>query len=198
MSSRAKRINLQLWDTVSSRFIICELGQPCRTAPLLRLTPTPPLANALQAGQERFRSLTTAFFRNAMGFIVMFDITNEQSFLNIRPWLDQLKLHSYCENPDIILCGNKADLELKRAVSFQRANSEATKFGIQYFETSAATGQNVAKSIEALLDLVMIRMHKIVESSIHKLADAKEPPSEPSWTLKLGLDNSKSSQGCFC
>lgn len=44
------------------------------------------------AGQERFRSLTTAFFRDAMGFILIFDITNEQSFLNIRDWLSQLKV----------------------------------------------------------------------------------------------------------
>lgn len=41
----------------------------------------------------RFRSLTTAFFRDAMGFILIFDITNEQSFLNIRDWLSQLKVH---------------------------------------------------------------------------------------------------------
>ncbi|EPB77691.1 hypothetical protein ANCCEY_03195 [Ancylostoma ceylanicum] len=40
---------------------------------------------------EMFRSLTTAFFRDAMGFILIFDITNEQSFLNIRDWLSQLK-----------------------------------------------------------------------------------------------------------
>lgn len=103
-----------------------------------------------------------------MGFIIMFDITDENSFLSIRPWLDQLKLHSYCENPDIVLCGNKADLEDKRAVSWAKANSEATKYGIPYFETSAATGQNVSKAIEALLDLVMLRMHKVVESSIPK------------------------------
>lgn len=40
----------------------------------------------------RFRSLTTAFFRDAMGFVLIFDITNEQSFLNIRDWLSQLKV----------------------------------------------------------------------------------------------------------
>lgn len=101
----------------------------------------------------------------------MFDITNEQSFMNIRPWLDQLKLHSYCENLDIVLCGNKADLENRRVISYNKANNEANKYGIPYFETSAANGQNVSKAIETLLDLVMIRMHKVVESSIPKLID---------------------------
>ena len=40
----------------------------------------------------RFRSLTTAFFRDSMGFLLFFDLTNEQSFLSIRNWLDQLKV----------------------------------------------------------------------------------------------------------
>lgn len=109
-----------------------------------------------------------------MGFIIMFDITNEQSFMSIRPWLDQLRLHSYCENPDIVLCGNKADLEEKRVVSWNKANTEANKYGIPYFETSAATGQNVSRAIEALLDLVMIRMHKVVESSLNTQQQSKD------------------------
>ena len=78
----------------------------------------------------RFRSLTTAFFRDAMGFILLFDLTNEQSFLNIRNWLTQLQTHAYCENPDIILCGNKADLEDQRKVSEERAREIAEKHGL--------------------------------------------------------------------
>ena len=83
----------------------------------------------------RFRSLTTAFFRDAMGFILLFDLTNEQSFLNIRNWLTQLQTHAYCENPDIILCGNKADLEDQRKVSEERAREMAEKHGLvpQFF-----------------------------------------------------------------
>jgi len=64
------------------------------------------------AGQERFRSLTTGFYRDAMGFILVFDLTKESSFLNVRSWVQQLQIHSYCEDPDIVLCGNKSDLEV--------------------------------------------------------------------------------------
>ena len=64
-----------------------------------------------------------------MGFILLFDLTNEQSFLNIRNWLTQLQTHAYCENPDIILCGNKADLEDQRKVSEERAREMAEKHG---------------------------------------------------------------------
>lgn len=81
------------------------------------------------AGQERFRSLTTAFFRDAMGFILLFDVTNEQSFLNIRSWLEQLRTHAYCDSPDVVLCGNKCDLFDNRIVSEERARQEAAKYG---------------------------------------------------------------------
>lgn len=60
-----------------------------------------------------------------MGFILLFDITSEQSFLNIRGWLEQLKTHAYCETPDVILCGNKADLYENRVISEERARQEA-------------------------------------------------------------------------
>ena len=59
------------------------------------------------AGQERFRSLTTAFFRDAMGFLLMFDVTSDQSLMSTRDWLDQLTTHAYTSSPDIVLCGNK-------------------------------------------------------------------------------------------
>lgn len=78
--------------------------------------------------------MTTAFFRDAMGFLLLFDLTSEQSFLSTRNWLTQLQTHAYCENPDIILCGNKADLEDKRRVSEDKAREMADKFGcVLYF-----------------------------------------------------------------
>lgn len=117
------------------------------------------------AGQERFRSLTTAFFRDAMGFLLMFDLTSQQSFLNVRNWMSQLQANAYCENPDIILIGNKADLPDQREVNEQQAQELAAKYSIPYFETSAATGQNVEQAVEALLDLIMQRMEQCVEKS---------------------------------
>lgn len=115
------------------------------------------------AGQERFRSLTTAFFRDAMGFLLLFDLTNEQSFLNTRNWLTQLQMHAYCDNPDIVLIGNKADLEDKRKVSEEQIQDFTEKYNLVYFEASAATGQGVAKAVEYLLDKVMISMEQCVD-----------------------------------
>ncbi|XP_070690719.1 ras-related protein Rab-27A [Pempheris klunzingeri] len=117
------------------------------------------------AGQERFRSLTTAFFRDAMGFLLLFDLTNEQSFLNVRNWMSQLQIHAYCESPDVVLCGNKSDLADQRAVSEEEARELAEKYGIPYFETSAANGQNVSQAVDVLLDLIMKRMERCVDKS---------------------------------
>lgn len=142
------------------------------------------------AGQERFRSLTTAFFRDTMGFLLVFDLTSENSFLNIRNWLDQMKTHAYCENPDVVLCGNKADLEDQRHVSEEKAKEVAEKYGLPYFETSAATGQNIAKAVEKLLDLVMIRMEKAVDK-----LPGKRLPRNSTVALR---DVHKSSKSCSC
>ncbi|KAG5317401.1 RB27A protein, partial [Pseudoatta argentina] len=117
------------------------------------------------AGQERFRSLTTAFYRDSMGFLLIFDLTNESSFLEVRNWLEQLRTHAYCDDPDIILCGNKSDLEDKRVVSEHKARDLAERHGLVYLETSAATGQNVERAVEILLDRVMLRMEATVDNS---------------------------------
>lgn len=142
------------------------------------------------AGQERFRSLTTAFFRDAMGFVLLFDLSSEQSFLNIRNWLEQLKTHAYSDNPDIILCGNKADLEDIRVVSEERAKQEAEKFGLPYFETSAATGQNVSKCMESLLELVMLRIQRTVEKG--------DLPHRRTGSISLVERKRTSNKGCAC
>uniref|UniRef100_A0A8C4QKE6 small monomeric GTPase n=1 Tax=Eptatretus burgeri TaxID=7764 RepID=A0A8C4QKE6_EPTBU len=139
------------------------------------------------AGQERFRSLTTAFFRDAMGFLLLFDLTNRQSFLNVRSWMDQLSTHAYCERPDVVLCGNKADLENARVVSARQARELALSFGIPYLETSAASGANVTAAMQILLDLVMQRM----EASLGVVP----PPSPPA--LKDSHDAS-TSRSCSC
>uniref|UniRef100_U3ERG5 small monomeric GTPase n=2 Tax=Micrurus TaxID=8634 RepID=U3ERG5_MICFL len=130
------------------------------------------------AGQERFRSLTTAFFRDAMGFLLLFDLTSEQSFLNVRNWMSQLQTHAYCESPDVVLCGNKSDLEGQRVVQEGDAKRLAGKYGAPYFETSAANGANVGPAVESLLGLLMKRMERCVDGPHACTPDgpAERPP----------------------
>lgn len=80
-------------------------------------------------------------------------------------WIEQLKFHAYCDDPDIILCGNKSDLEHQRVVSEFRARQFAERHGLVYLETSAYTGENVRRSIDVLVEKVMRRMEVAVDLS---------------------------------
>ncbi|XP_074613153.1 ras-related protein Rab-27A-like isoform X1 [Acropora palmata] len=150
------------------------------------------------AGQERFRSLTTAFFRDAMGFLLVFDLTHEQSFLNIRNWLSQLQTHAYCENPDIVLIGNKADLEDQKQVDENEARTLAENLGLKYFETSALSGHNVSKSVEALLDQVMRRMENCVDKDTLPNNVLNNNPNRGTKLREVDEANDESQGGCSC
>ena len=104
------------------------------------------------AGQEKFHSLTAAFFRNAEGIIVMFDVTNSISFENIRNWTESIKTHmsSEIDNIPVIIVGNKIDLN-EREIKTQEANQYCNELGYKYFETSAKTGENVNQTIKYLV-----------------------------------------------
>lgn len=70
---------------------------------------------------------------------------------------NSIQTHAYCETPDIVLIGNKSDLEHHRVISELRARQMAEKYHLPYVEASASTGQNVQRSIDILLGLVMNR-----------------------------------------
>ncbi|KAL0681654.1 hypothetical protein Bca4012_048501 [Brassica carinata] len=89
------------------------------------------------AGQERFRTITTAYYRGAMGILLVYDVTDETSFNNIRNWIRNIEQHA-SDNVNKILVGNKADMdESKRAVPTSRGQALADEYGIKFFETLA-------------------------------------------------------------
>lgn len=95
------------------------------------------------AGQERFRTITTAYYRGAMGILLVYDVTDESSFNNIRNWIRNIEQHA-SDNVNKILVGNKADMdESKRAVPTSQGQALADEYGIKFFETSAKTNFNV-------------------------------------------------------
>ncbi|XP_050883959.1 ras-related protein RABE1c isoform X1 [Lathyrus oleraceus] len=98
------------------------------------------------AGQERFRTITRAYYRGAMGILLVYDVTNESSFNNIRSWMLSIEQHA-SDNVNKILVGNKADMgDNKRAVPTSKGQALANEYGIKFFETSAKTSRNVEKA----------------------------------------------------
>jgi len=115
------------------------------------------------AGQENFRSLTRSYYRGSQGAILVFDLSNANSFSKVHEWLADLRDQS--ENPQIILVGNKNDMP-SREISQEEALSVAHKNSLNYMETSAKSGANVNKAFQMLLTDI----HKVNGSLIY------EPP----------------------
>ncbi|PAV91082.1 hypothetical protein WR25_01284 isoform D [Diploscapter pachys] len=97
------------------------------------------------AGQERFRSITKQYFRKADGVILMFDVTSEQSFLNVRNWITSVKA-GVDESTVMCLVGNKVDLfgsDATRNTVYKAGRKLAEEYNMPFFETSAFTGQGI-------------------------------------------------------
>jgi Ras-related protein Rab-2A len=94
------------------------------------------------AGQENFRSITRAYYKNSACALVVYDISNRESFDNISSWIEDCKSQSP-QTIFMVLVGNKNDLEDKRAVTFEEGQELAEKNKMMFFETSAKSGKNV-------------------------------------------------------
>jgi small GTP-binding protein len=94
------------------------------------------------AGQERYRSLAPMYYRGAAAAIVVYDITNPDSFTGAKSWVKELQRRG---DPNVViaLAGNKADLDSRRKVEFEEANAYAEENGILHLETSAKNANNV-------------------------------------------------------
>uniref|UniRef100_A0A6B2LJU4 Uncharacterized protein n=1 Tax=Arcella intermedia TaxID=1963864 RepID=A0A6B2LJU4_9EUKA len=101
------------------------------------------------AGQERYHSLAPMYYRGAQAAIVVFDITNTESFLKAQNWVKELQKKG---SPDVViaLAGNKLDLASLRQVSTHDATAYAEENGCLYYETSAKTAANVNELFVAI------------------------------------------------
>ncbi|XP_038148359.1 RAB3D, member RAS oncogene family, a [Cyprinodon tularosa] len=141
------------------------------------------------AGQERYRTITTAYYRGAMGFLLMFDITSQESFCAVQDWATQIKTYSW-DSAQVVLVGNKLDLEDDRQVPKEDAQRVATELGFQFFEASAKDNINVKQVFDKLVDLICEKMNESVNG------DASQAVNQKGDALK---DKPVTSQGgCAC
>ena len=103
------------------------------------------------AGQERFRSIAKSYFRRVDGVILLYDVTCENSFMDVRDWLDSIESSNSKEVP-VIICGNKTDLREDAAkngmpvVTRQQGMKLAQDVNALFIETSAKDGTNIHKA----------------------------------------------------
>mmetsp|Transcript_39 Transcript_39/g.105 ORF Transcript_39/g.105 Transcript_39/m.105 type:complete len:203 (-) Transcript_39:148-756(-) len=101
------------------------------------------------AGQERFRTITQSYYRGSHGIIVVFDVTDRNSFNNVKYWLEEVAKYSP-RGVVKLLVGNKCDLISKRVVTTEEAQEFASERGITFVETSARSAQNVEVAFDKL------------------------------------------------
>ncbi|KAI3361207.1 hypothetical protein L3Q82_013404 [Scortum barcoo] len=104
------------------------------------------------AGQERFRSVTRSYYRNSVGGLLVFDMTNRASFDHIKEWHAEVCERVQPHKVLFVLVGQKSDRDTQgeRAVSRAEAEKLASQLGMPYVEVSAKTGQNVREAFELL------------------------------------------------
>lgn len=118
------------------------------------------------AGQERFRSIVKTYYRNAVGGLLVFDVTNKSSFENTEAWLTEARQARGSDENIYILVGNKVDQTKNRVVSQEEAEQFANRNKMSYIETSASNGNNVKEAFDMLVEQIMTL---IEENRIHRM-----------------------------
>ncbi|XP_023770278.2 ras-related protein RABH1e [Lactuca sativa] len=93
-------------------------------------------------GKERFRNLIPSYIADSSYIVIVYDVTNRKSYLNISTWIEDVRTKRG-NDAVIVLVGNKTDLVDKRQVSTEEGDNQARKFGCMFVETSAKDGFNV-------------------------------------------------------
>jgi len=139
------------------------------------------------AGQERFKAITASFYRGSQGVIVMFDVTDQETFSNIPHWMDEVERYAN-DGANMVLVGTKVDLP-NRVVDNKTAKQFADKHKMGYFEISSKTGECVDEVFHHLGN----KMYKRII-----LAQREETSKSRSITLKEKIPNSNQSKKTCC
>ena len=112
------------------------------------------------AGEEKFRAISVNYLKGTNGVILVFDITNKETFDLLETWLNELKDTNKADVSKVLI-GNKADLAERREVSVEDANNLANNMKCKYYEASAKTGENVNEALDEIAKISFINFTRI-------------------------------------
>lgn len=146
------------------------------------------------AGQERFRAITNAFYRGAVGALLVYDITKHESYTNVEKWLKELREHGDSKMVHMLV-GNKSDLKHLRAVPTEEAASFAEKNNLSFIEASALDANNVDTAFENVLKDVYSILNQLQNEKNESNADKSGKKAVP---IKLGGQSDVKSKDSKC
>ena len=135
------------------------------------------------AGQERFRTITRSYYRGSQGIVVVYDVTDNDTFENVKHWLSEIERYA-ADGVSKMLVGNKCDMTDARAVETATAQEVADKLDVPFFEASAKTAENV--------DEIFLRMARDI------LARTKETAPAPATVNPAGQAGGGAEGGGKC
>jgi Ras-related protein Rab-1A len=114
------------------------------------------------AGQERFRNIVSSYYKGAQGIMMVYDITDLESFRYLDSWIKEIEKNA-SKNVYKILVGNKNDLEKNRKVTFEKGKEFANLHGMKFFETSAKENRNVEEAFKEMTKDIINSFKKVNE-----------------------------------
>ena len=116
------------------------------------------------AGQERFRNIVSTYYKGGHGIMMVYDITDLESFRYLDSWLKEIEKNA-SKNVYKILVGNKNDMEKERKVSFEKGMEFADLHGMKFFETSAKENKNVEEAFKEMTKDIINSLKKVNEKT---------------------------------
>ncbi|XP_063959997.1 EF-hand calcium-binding domain-containing protein 4B-like isoform X1 [Lytechinus pictus] len=124
------------------------------------------------AGQERFRSITRHYFRKADGIVVIYDVTSETSFINVRNWMTSVE-ETTDDHVVKMLLGNKSDCNEDRQIKEEVGHKLSESYNCDFYEVSAKSGSNVVEAFTAMSKLLLLKEDEEIQNSLN-LSDTGE------------------------
>ena len=141
------------------------------------------------AGQERFKNIITSYYRGAHGILLIYDITDKESFKSLQNWLIEIEKNAH-KNVVRVLIGNKCDLEDKRVISYSQGKEFADTYGLKFIETSAKKNSNVSEAFELL-------SRELINSNMEKKIGKNKETKKITVSSAQNLDiNQPKKKGC--
>ena len=143
------------------------------------------------AGEERYKSITTAYYKGAKGAIIVYDITSEQSFNNIETWIHEVKGKS-SNNLQILIIGNKSDLYKDRKISLEKGIEKAKSLNLHLFEASALEKTNVKEAFYCLFKEIYLDIKNKSRSN----ANSSDGGNLSKGAVELNIGNKPKKKCC--